>query len=136
VSALLAPPAQPFSASIAPLSQDVCARVTNKSWRDDPRCPRFDQLAYLDVAHVTFDGGVGVVRLAVAAALAPRAAVLGEAARDRVALGPELRRLRVGEARAAALVEDRERDPLFDRDDFIGEPDPTSDTDPYQEASE
>jgi len=64
---------QPFSASILPLSAEVCARITNKSWRDDSRCPRFEQLAYLDIAHVTFDGGVTRGELVVAAALAPRA---------------------------------------------------------------
>src|SRR6185503_8140602 len=69
----LAPPMQPFSASILPLSAEVCARITNKSWRDDSRCPRFEQLAYLDIAHVTFDGGVTRGELVVAAALAPRA---------------------------------------------------------------
>jgi hypothetical protein len=76
VTALLAPPTQPFSASIHPLSADVCARMASKSWRDDPRCPRFEQLAYLDLAHVTFDGGVARGELVVAAALAPRAVEL------------------------------------------------------------
>ena len=73
MTALLAPPTHPFTASIRSLPADVCARMTNKSWRDDPRCPRFDSLAYLDVAHVTFDGGVARGELVVAAAIAPRA---------------------------------------------------------------
>jgi len=73
VTALLTRPAQPFSARILPLSADQRAHMLNKSWRDDPRCPRFDDLAYLDVAHVTFEGGVARGGLVVAAALAPRA---------------------------------------------------------------
>jgi poly-gamma-glutamate synthesis protein (capsule biosynthesis protein) len=76
VTALLAPPTQPFTASIHRLGDDVCARITNKSWRDDPRCPRVSDLAYLDVAHVTFEGGVARGELVVAAALAPRAVEL------------------------------------------------------------
>jgi poly-gamma-glutamate synthesis protein (capsule biosynthesis protein) len=76
MTALIAPPAQAFSASIQPLGPEVCARITNKSWRDEPRCPRFADLAYLDIAHVTFDGGVARGELVVAAALAPRAVEL------------------------------------------------------------
>ena len=76
MSALLAPPAQAFSASIAPLSKDLCARIHGKSWRDVPRCPRFDELAYLEIAHVTFNGGFARGELIVAAALAPRAVEL------------------------------------------------------------
>lgn len=47
--------------------------MTNKSWRDDPRCPRFEQLAYLRVDHVTFEATTARGELVVAAALAPRA---------------------------------------------------------------
>lgn len=50
--------------------------MTNRSWRDDPRCPRFDELAFLEVAHVTFDGGTARGELVVAAALATRAVEL------------------------------------------------------------
>lgn len=50
--------------------------MTNKSWRDDPRCPPHAALAYLDVAHVTMDGGVARGELVVAAALASRAVEL------------------------------------------------------------
>jgi hypothetical protein len=76
VTALLAPPTEPFTASIHPLSADVCARITSRSWRDEPRCPRFTELAYLELAHVTFDGGVSRGELVVAAKLAPRAVEL------------------------------------------------------------
>jgi hypothetical protein len=76
VTALLAPPTQPFSASIHPLSSELCARITGKSWRDEPRCPRFTALAYVELAHVTFDGGVARGELVVAAPLAARAVEL------------------------------------------------------------
>ena len=66
--------------------------MTNKSWRDDPRCPRFDDLAYLDIAHVTFDGHVARGELVVAAALAPRAV---EVFRRLYQLGFPIRQLRL-----------------------------------------
>jgi poly-gamma-glutamate synthesis protein (capsule biosynthesis protein) len=92
VSALLAPPAAPFRAAIQPLSAEVRARMTDRSWHDDPRCPRFDELAYLEVAHVTFDGGVSRGELVVAAALAPRAI---ELFRRLYQLGFPIRQLRL-----------------------------------------
>ncbi len=92
MSALLAPPAEPFRAAIHPLSDEVRARMTDRSWRDDPRCPRFDELAYLEVAHVTFDGRVGQGELVVAAALAPRAV---ELFRRLYQLGFPIRQLRL-----------------------------------------
>ncbi len=92
MSALLAPPSQPFTAAIHPLSPDVCARVTNKSWRDVPRCPRHADLAYLDIAHVTMDGGVARGELIVAAALAPRAV---ELFRRLYALGFPIRQMKL-----------------------------------------
>ncbi len=92
MSALLVPPAEPFRAAIHPLSAEVRARMTNRSWRDDPRCPRFEELAYLEVAHVTFDGGVGHGELVVAAALAPRAV---ELFRRLYQLGFPIRQLRL-----------------------------------------
>jgi hypothetical protein len=92
MTALLAPPTQPFTASIHALSPELCARITNKSWRDEPRCPRFTDLAYLELAHVTFDGGVSRGELVVAAALAPRAVDLF---RRLYALGFPIRQLKL-----------------------------------------
>ena len=92
MTALLAPPARPFTASIAALSPEVRARITNRSWRDDPRCPALDALAYLDVAHVTFDGGVARGELIVAAPLAARAV---ELFRRLYQLGFPIRQLRL-----------------------------------------
>ncbi|MEO6773271.1 MAG: M15 family metallopeptidase [Kofleriaceae bacterium] len=70
--ALLPPPRAPFGAEVHALDDAVRDRITNGSWRDDPRCPRFDELAYLRLAHVTFDGGVAHGELLVAAAIAAR----------------------------------------------------------------
>ena len=54
----------------------VRARMEGVSWRgDDPRCPRWADLAYLELDHVTF-GGTARGELVVAAALASRTAAL------------------------------------------------------------
>lgn len=73
MTALLTPPTRAFSAAIHSVGEAIRARMTNKSWRDDPRCPPFDALAYLELDHVTFDGGVARGELVVAAPLAARA---------------------------------------------------------------
>jgi hypothetical protein len=74
VSALLAPPVRPFSSAIEGISAGVRARMEGVSWHGaDTRCPRFEDLAYVRVDHVTFEGGVGEGELVVAAAIAPRA---------------------------------------------------------------
>jgi len=92
VTALLAPPSAPFSAQIHPLSDAIRARVTNKSWREHTRCPRFEDLAYLEVAHVTMDGAVARGELVVAAAVASRAV---ELMRRLYQLGFPIRQLRL-----------------------------------------
>jgi len=77
VSALLAPPARAFAGSSEPVPPAVRARMDGVSWHGgDPRCPRWDELAYVVVDHVTFDGGAARGELVVAAALAPRAVEL------------------------------------------------------------
>jgi poly-gamma-glutamate synthesis protein (capsule biosynthesis protein) len=73
MSALLTPPARRFTAAIHPVNDAIRTRMASRSWRDDSRCPRFDALAYVELDHVTFDGGVACGELVVAAALAPRA---------------------------------------------------------------
>jgi poly-gamma-glutamate synthesis protein (capsule biosynthesis protein) len=40
------------------------------SWRDDPRCPRFEDLALLEIPHVDFDGEHQTGELVVAASVA------------------------------------------------------------------
>ncbi|MBA3820464.1 MAG: M15 family metallopeptidase [Deltaproteobacteria bacterium] len=73
MTALLQPPAGPFTAEIAAVPAAVRARMEGVSWHgDEPRCPRWDELAYLRLAHVTFDGGEGEGELVVATALAAR----------------------------------------------------------------
>jgi poly-gamma-glutamate synthesis protein (capsule biosynthesis protein) len=77
MTALLAPPARAFTAEIAALPAAVRARMEGVSWHgEDPRCPRWDELAYLRLAHVTFDGGTDEGELVVARAIAARACEL------------------------------------------------------------
>ncbi|MEO8842172.1 MAG: M15 family metallopeptidase [Kofleriaceae bacterium] len=76
MTALYAPPTAPFRAERRALDAAVCARIANVSWHDEPRCPRFVELAYLEVAHVTFEGGVAIGELIVAAVIAERAIAL------------------------------------------------------------
>jgi hypothetical protein len=72
VTALLAPPGRGFTHELRPIDDRVRARMAGRSWRDDPRCPRFEDLAYLELDHVTFDAGTARGELVVAGWLAPR----------------------------------------------------------------
>ena len=92
MTALLTPPTRAFTAAIQSVPEAVRARMTNKSWRDDPRCPRFDDLAYLVLDHVTFDGATARGELVVAASLAQRAA---EVFRRLYQLGFPIRQMRL-----------------------------------------
>lgn len=74
--ALLAPPRRAFTAEAGPIPPAVRARMEGVSWRgDDPRCPRWENLAYLQVDHASFDG-TERGELVVAAPLAARAIAL------------------------------------------------------------
>lgn len=74
MSALLRAPRRVFSSEIRAVPPEVQARMEGVSWHgDDPRCPRWDALAYLLVDHVTFDGAVACGELVVAGPVAPRA---------------------------------------------------------------
>jgi poly-gamma-glutamate synthesis protein (capsule biosynthesis protein) len=76
VAALRSPPTRHFAAEVLAIPPAVRARMEGRSWRgDDPRCPRWDDLAYVLLDHVTFDG-VDRGELVVAAAIAPRAVEL------------------------------------------------------------
>ena len=76
MGALVSPPRRAFRVEIRAVPPAVRARMEGVSWRgDDPRCPRWDDLAYLELDHVTFDG-TAWGELVVAAALARRAAEL------------------------------------------------------------
>jgi hypothetical protein len=70
MTALLPPPTQPFSGVAGPVPDAIRARMTGVSWRDDARCPAWDALAYVELDHVTFDGGVARGELVVATAIA------------------------------------------------------------------
>jgi poly-gamma-glutamate synthesis protein (capsule biosynthesis protein) len=77
VGALLTPPRTRFSSEILAIPADVRARMDGVSWKgDDARCPRWVDLAYVLVDHVTFDGGTARGELVVATAVAPRAVEL------------------------------------------------------------
>ena len=73
MSALVVPPRARFSAEAIAVPASARARMEGVSWRgDDPRCPRWDALAYVTVDHVTFDGSSARGELVVAAELAAR----------------------------------------------------------------
>jgi hypothetical protein len=73
MTTLLTPPPRAFASEIQPVPANVRSRMEGCSWRgDDPRCPRWDDLAYLLLDHVTFDG-IGRGELVVARAVADRA---------------------------------------------------------------
>ncbi len=77
MTALLAAPTQSFRAEVHALPDVVRARIVGRSWRPGvPRCPRADELAYLTLDHVTFDGAVARGELLVATKVAPRACEL------------------------------------------------------------
>jgi len=76
MGALVSPPRRAYTVEIGPVPPAVRARMEGVSWRgDDPRCPRWADLAYLQLDHVTF-GGTARGELVVAAALAVRTASL------------------------------------------------------------
>lgn len=74
--ALRAAPRRDPLIAISAVPATVRARMDGASWRgDDPRCPRWDALAYLQLDHVSFDG-TGQGEIVVAAEVAPHAAAL------------------------------------------------------------
>src|SRR4029453_3937165 len=57
MTALLTPPGRAHSAEIGSVPAAVRARMEGVSWHGaDPRCPRWDELAYVQLDHLTFDG--------------------------------------------------------------------------------
>jgi hypothetical protein len=55
-----------FTGAARAIPDDVFARMRGCSWKDDPRCPPRDALAYLELDHHTLDGGVARGELIVA----------------------------------------------------------------------
>lgn len=77
MTVFLAAPSGNFTCEVRAVPDEVRARMQGRSWRgDDPRCPRWADLAYLRLDHLTFDGAAARGELVVAAALAPRAVEL------------------------------------------------------------
>jgi hypothetical protein len=62
-----------FSGAARAIPDDVFARMHGRSWRDDPRCPARDTLAYLEVDHRTLDGGAARGEMVVARRIADHA---------------------------------------------------------------
>lgn len=52
------------------IPESVRAHMRGRSWRDDPRCPRFEDLALLDIPYLDFAGDRRTGELVVAAAVA------------------------------------------------------------------
>lgn len=78
MSALRTPPTARFSSEIRSIPADVRARMEGCSWKgDEPSCPRWDALAYVQFDHVSFDGAAHG-ELVVARELASRAVALFE----------------------------------------------------------
>jgi len=100
VGALVPAPRAPFAAEIGAVPREVRARMEGASWHgEDPRCPRWDELAYVVVDHATFDGGVARGELVVAAAIAGRTRELFRAL---YALGFPIRQIRLVDDFAAS----------------------------------
>ncbi|MDQ3341281.1 MAG: M15 family metallopeptidase [Myxococcota bacterium] len=100
MTALLSPPSTAFAADIAPVPAAVRARMEGMSWQGgDDRCPYWEQLAYVRLSHVTFDGGVADGELVVAVDLAARAV---EVFRRLHAMGFPIRSMRLVDDFAAS----------------------------------
>jgi len=99
VGVLLAAPTAPFTASAGPVPAPVQARMRGRSWRDERRCPGWDRLAYVEVDHLGFDGGVGRGELVVAAAIAEATVALF---RRLYAIGFPVRQMRLVDEFAAS----------------------------------
>ncbi|HTJ46246.1 MAG TPA: M15 family metallopeptidase [Kofleriaceae bacterium] len=70
MSALVEPPQSRFTGAWRAIPDDVRARMHGVAWKDDPRCPSYDALAYVEVDHLRFDGEVAKGELVVARAIA------------------------------------------------------------------
>jgi len=76
MTALVSPPRRDPAAEIGSVPPEVRARMEGVSWHGgDPRCPRWTELAYLQLDHISFDGAARG-ELVVAAALAARVVAL------------------------------------------------------------
>jgi hypothetical protein len=76
MAVLLPVPTRPFTGTAGPVPAAVRERMIGRSWRDDARCPRWGDLAYVEVDHVTFDGGVARGELLVSGRIADHTVAL------------------------------------------------------------
>lgn len=67
-----------YAAQILPIDDTLRADMTNRSWRDDPRCPKFSDLRIVRLTHYGFDGRVRIGELVVAAWVADEVARIFE----------------------------------------------------------
>ena len=70
MSALVAPPATPFLATVHALDDATLARMRGRSWRPDPRCPAPAALRRIEARHADFAGRATIGELVVAAEVA------------------------------------------------------------------
>lgn len=73
---VLVPARGRFSGAWRAIPDEVFDRMRGKSWRDDPRCPPRNDLAYVELDHRTLDGGDARGELVVAARIADHAIAL------------------------------------------------------------
>lgn len=78
MSALLTPcSTEPFFFHAGPIPAEVAARMRGVSWREEePRCPRLDELAFLEISHLDFAGCPQRGQLVLARELVPSARAL------------------------------------------------------------
>jgi poly-gamma-glutamate synthesis protein (capsule biosynthesis protein) len=48
----------PYAATIGEIPDALRAEMRGRSWRDEPDCPRFEELRLLGLSHLGFDGAV------------------------------------------------------------------------------
>ncbi|MBC7172937.1 MAG: M15 family metallopeptidase, partial [Polyangiaceae bacterium] len=63
-----------YRSTIGPIDEGRKVRMRGRSWHDDPRCPPFDSLRLVRIAHYGFDGLVHEGELVVASFIAEETA--------------------------------------------------------------
>jgi poly-gamma-glutamate synthesis protein (capsule biosynthesis protein) len=76
VTALVTPPRAPFTGRARAIPDTTRGLMTGRSWRADPRCPAFEDLALLDIDRLAMDGAPARGELVVAARIADAALAL------------------------------------------------------------
>ncbi len=68
----------PYVAHVLPLDESYQARMSGRSWHDEPECPRFSSLRLVRLTHLGFDGRAHTGELVVAAEVAQEVAAIFE----------------------------------------------------------